>query len=153
MERKLQRYLPAPGFFVEAGAYDGYEASNTYYFERFCGWKGLLVEPIPELYRLAKKERPNSRVVNCALVPPDRAGQPIRTYYAGSMSIVAGARGVESDDDSYLASALLFPEDGYEVEATGRTLSELLDEMGAPEVDLLSLDWRASSRKPSTGLT
>ncbi|HEV2762913.1 MAG TPA: hypothetical protein VGV38_07960, partial [Pyrinomonadaceae bacterium] len=30
LDRKLAPYLPARGFFVEAGALDGYTASNTY---------------------------------------------------------------------------------------------------------------------------
>ena len=34
------------GFFVEAGAYDGYTFSVSYLFE-CVGWSGLLVEPIP----------------------------------------------------------------------------------------------------------
>src|SRR6476619_5895302 len=33
------------GFFVEAGAYDGYEFSVSYLFE-CSGWSGLLVEPL-----------------------------------------------------------------------------------------------------------
>ena len=37
------------GFFVEAGAHDGFTQSNTYWLERFRGWRGLLVEPMPEL--------------------------------------------------------------------------------------------------------
>ena len=33
------------GTFVEFGARNGIEHSNTYAFERFMGWKGLLLEP------------------------------------------------------------------------------------------------------------
>ncbi|VDP41591.1 unnamed protein product [Soboliphyme baturini] len=33
------------GFFVEAGAYDGEELSNSLYFEKSLNWTGLLVEP------------------------------------------------------------------------------------------------------------
>src|SRR5438270_7132790 len=35
------------GYFVEAGAHDGFTQSNTYWLERFRGWRGLLVEPMP----------------------------------------------------------------------------------------------------------
>ena len=152
LESRLHRYLPAPGFFVEAGAYDGYLESNTYYFERFCGWTGVLVEPIPELYRLAKKQRSRSRVVNCALVSPEQAGRPVRMRYAGTMSIVEGARGSQHADAAYLDSALLFRHDGYEVQAPGRTLTEVLDEVGAPEVDLLSLDLEGFEPQALAGL-
>jgi FkbM family methyltransferase len=152
MERKLQRHLPERGFFVEAGAYDGYVQSNTYWLERFAGWRGLLVEPIPELHREAVRERPASRVVNCALVPPDRSRQPVRMRYAGTMSIVAGARGDDRADDAYLESAFAIPEKHYGIEVPGRTLTELLDEMDAPEVDLLSLDLEGYEPQALRGL-
>ena len=153
LESRLHRYLPAPGFFVEAGAYDGYLESNTYYFERFCGWTGVLVEPIPELYRLAKKQRSRSRVVNCALVSPEQAGRPVRMRYAGTMSIVEGARGSQHADAAYLDSALLFRHDGYEVQAPGRTLTEVLDEVGAPRWTCFRSISRVSSRRPWRDLT
>jgi FkbM family methyltransferase len=152
MERKLERHLPPKGFFVEAGAFDGYVQSNTYWLERFAGWRGLLVEPIPELYREAVRNRPGSRVVNCALVPPQVSGQPVQMRYAGTMSIVAGARGGESEDSAYLRSAFAIPEEPYEVSVPGRTLSELLDELDAPEVDLLSLDLEGYEAQALEGL-
>lgn len=55
MERTLARHLPEHGgFFVEAGANDGYTQSNTYWLERFCGWEGILIEPIPALAKHAR---------------------------------------------------------------------------------------------------
>lgn len=38
------------GFFVDVGAHDGVESSNTYTLE-LCGWKGLCIEPNPESYK------------------------------------------------------------------------------------------------------
>jgi FkbM family methyltransferase len=142
MDRKLERHLDFDGgFFVEAGANDGYEQSNTYYLERFRGWRGILVEPIPELYEQARIERPAARVVNCALVAPDDAGSDVRMRYGGLMSLVAGARGSEQADREWVAHvAQLGLEDPYDVDVTSRTLSSVIDEAGAPAVDLLSLD-------------
>jgi len=54
------------GFFIEIGAYDGVFLSNTYVFERL-GWKGILVEPLPEKYRECVLNRPNSIVINAAV--------------------------------------------------------------------------------------
>jgi len=39
------------GFFVEAGAFDGENFSNTLLFELKHNWTGLLVEPNPDLYQ------------------------------------------------------------------------------------------------------
>ncbi|XP_059469767.1 uncharacterized protein LOC132193241 [Neocloeon triangulifer] len=47
--QKIMRLLnnQTNGFFVECGALDGETRSNTLYFERFLGWKGLLIEADP----------------------------------------------------------------------------------------------------------
>lgn len=39
------------GFFVEAAALDGENMSTSLFFEKYRGWKGLLVEPDPFLFR------------------------------------------------------------------------------------------------------
>lgn len=46
------------GFFIEAGASDGENISNTLYLEKKYNWKGLLVEPNPDFADgLIKKKR------------------------------------------------------------------------------------------------
>ena len=55
-----------PGVFFEAGAFDGYRFSNTYFLERFQGWRGVLVEAMPAAADRCRDERPNSKVFNCA---------------------------------------------------------------------------------------
>ncbi len=39
--------LPEDGFFVEVGAANGIEFSNTYWLEHAKGWRGILIEPDP----------------------------------------------------------------------------------------------------------
>jgi FkbM family methyltransferase len=142
MDAKLQRWLDLDwGFFVEAGANDGVEQSNTYWLERFRGWRGVLVEPVPELHRLAVRERPGARVINCALVAPEDAGGEVAMRYGGLMTVVQGAHGSPDDDRAFVAPAFALGfEDEYEFSVPARTLSSILDEVRAPEVDLLSLD-------------
>jgi FkbM family methyltransferase len=70
------------GFFVEAGAFDGYTHSNTYALEA-AGWEGLLVEPIPERAEAARKRRPGSRVVNAALAGRDAGPTIALTRFEG----------------------------------------------------------------------
>jgi FkbM family methyltransferase len=142
MDAALDRILDQDGgFFVEAGANDGFDQSNTYYLERFRGWRGVLVEPIPSLYREAVAERPASRVFNCALVPFGHPEPTVRMRYGNLMSVVRGAKGSDDADAAHTAGAFaLGMEPEYEVDVPARTLSSLLDEAGAPEIDLLSLD-------------
>ena len=45
------------GVYVDLGAYDGIESSNTLYFEESCGWSGICVEPLPSAFEKLKKNR------------------------------------------------------------------------------------------------
>jgi FkbM family methyltransferase len=45
------------GFFVDIGAHDGINISNSYFFEKHKNWNGICVEPIPEVYELLRKNR------------------------------------------------------------------------------------------------
>ncbi len=44
------------GFFVDVGAYDGIESSNTYFLEQ-RGWNGICVEANPTVAEILKKNR------------------------------------------------------------------------------------------------
>ena len=49
------------GTFVEAGAIDGLIDSNTLFFERERGWRGLLIEPNPSMAHKLVQNRPKAR--------------------------------------------------------------------------------------------
>jgi FkbM family methyltransferase len=144
LDRKLAARLPEDGgFFVEAGAYDGFIQSNTYWLERFRGWRGVLVEPVPHLFAQASRQRSGARVVNCALVPEGHPEETVTLRYGGLMSTVHGAKGGGADELAHVSAGDMFGLDdvAYEVEAPARTLTSVLEEAGAPaEIDLLSLD-------------
>lgn len=57
------------GFFVEAGAYDGYTFSVSYLFEG-AGWDGVLIEPLADRAAECAQRRTSSRVVRAALSSP-----------------------------------------------------------------------------------
>jgi len=124
------------GFFVEAGGHDGFTQSNTYWLERFRGWRGLLVEPMPTLASEARLSRPEAVVVQCALIAADDPRKQVHMRFGDLMSMVDGAR--ESGWPGL--GTIIGWRDPYELDVGARTLSSLLDEVGAPEVDLLSLD-------------
>ena len=138
MDRKLDALLDLDGgFFVEAGGNDGYTQSNTYWLERFRGWRGILVEPMPELYEQCRTERPDATVVRAALVPFDYEGDTVRMRFGDLMSTVAGAH---EDPWRTRMGTVTGWRDAYEVDTPARTLTAVLDAADAPEIDLLSLD-------------
>lgn len=141
MDVQLAALLPDSGTFLEAGGNDGFEQSNTYLLERFHGWRGVLVEPIPHLAAEARRNRPRSRVFEAALVPADHDGSAIAMRYGGLMSAVSGSliSGVNDESFADQVSALGL-EEAYDVEVPARTMSAVLDEAGIAELDLLSLD-------------
>lgn len=45
------------GIFVDIGAYDGIKYSNTYFFEKNLGWKGVCIEPHPDNFKKLQHNR------------------------------------------------------------------------------------------------
>ena len=133
LDKKLQRYLPASGVFLEAGANDGYTWSNTYYLERWRGWHGVLIEGIPSLSAECKRLRSRSSVHNCALVEPDFSHETVTMTYSDLRSLVKGS---EPELEQYVATH----GPSYEVQVDARTLDDVLGEAAIETLDFVSLD-------------
>ena len=140
MDRKLEAIVDRDGgFFIEAGGHDGYTQSNTYYLERFRGWRGMLVEPMAEMATEARRNRPVSTVFQCALVPLDHADGQVEMEFGDLFSTVRGGRDEEASEWVHNGLVLGWRDHRTEL-VPARALSDLLDELGVREVDLLSLD-------------
>jgi FkbM family methyltransferase len=142
LDLKLAMHVRSTGgFFVEAGANDGVTQSNTLFFARYRGWRGLLIEPVPELARRCRAARPESIVEQVALVAPDHGATTIAMRYANLMSVVEGARGSDADDRRHAElGEQLQGISSYELRAPARTLSAILETHGVERIDLLCLD-------------
>jgi FkbM family methyltransferase len=139
LDRKLEKYLDFDnGFFIEAGANDGYCQSNTYYFEKNRDWKGVLVEGIPELYERCKKKRPNSKTYNFALVSPTFQLTTVTMHYANLMSVVDGSLKSKERQQEHIDAGVDIQnlKGTYSVIVQARTLESILDE----EEDILTID-------------
>ena len=141
LDHKLKKYLDFDnGFFIEAGGNDGLSQSNSYWFERFRGWRGILVEAVPDQARLCARNRPKSQVINAALVA-DANTKSVRIMAARLMAFVPGAR-TAAQDEEHLQAAIhaqnlkAVPE----IEVPATTLAAILDTLGGRRVDFFSLD-------------
>lgn len=104
LDRKLDALIDRDGgFFVEAGANDGFTQSNTYWLERFRGWRGILVEPMPTHHAELRRERPQATIVH-ALVPAGHEGPTVRMQFGDLMSSVHGSHG-DAEAERQWASA------------------------------------------------
>ena len=70
--------------YLELGANNGVDMSNTHAFYTHLGWRGLLVEATPSLCRILGHRRPNDVVV-CAAV--------CDASFGGNLSFTTSARG------------------------------------------------------------
>ena len=72
------------GFFVEVGANDPKKDSQSFHLEE-AGWTGILVEPLPDLASVLRRER-KAQVFEVACSAPEHAGQIMRLHVAGPFS-------------------------------------------------------------------
>jgi FkbM family methyltransferase len=115
------------GYFVEVGANDPYDLSQTWHLER-RGWRGILVEPQPALAAALRRQR-SAKVYAVACASPRQAGRTMLLHLAG----------IHSSLDPRLNISTISPQGAIEVAVT--TLNEILVDAGAPSpIDLLSVD-------------
>jgi FkbM family methyltransferase len=125
------------GVFVEVGAYDGETASNSVFFERYLGWRGLCVEPHSVAFAALSARR---KCFCEAVCVADFDGEATYLQMDGS-----DAQRMLSGLESPSASR---PRDGQRLGAgvsvarqmQVRKLSSLLEKHALFEIDYLSVD-------------
>lgn len=130
------------GVFVEAGAFDGVQQSNTYFLERHLGWRGLLVEPDPDAAQRCKHNRSRSIVEQYCLVADGCVAPSKRLRQAGLMSVLEDESIDEAWAQAHVAQGRsiqgLTSQSTIDVPAV--SLKVLLDRHGIRRVDFFSLD-------------
>ena len=133
------------GIFFECGALDGIYLSNTYAFERYFGWRGLLVEPLDRQYEQLKVNRDQSVCLHACVGPRDEHVLFFNHKGGGLSGIVkeVGRRHIERLEFSYMNHPLSYQRnpdllrlEWKEVVKTGRALQE----SGFSHIDLFSID-------------
>ena len=122
------------GFFVEVGAYDGVNLSNTYHFERI-GWAGVLVEPDPDKAAHCRAHRPGSKTHQCAAVGSAEVGEI--AFYRVADGEVFSTTAPRDQYDQRIANMGLA---SAPMRVPARTLDAILEEAGAHGVDFVSID-------------
>jgi FkbM family methyltransferase len=133
-------------YYVELGANDGVSQSNTLALELFAGWRGLLIEPVPEVYWRLKENRNSRRnsLVNAACVARGFRGDSVEMLYSNLMSVTLGMDLDISDPISHARDGERFLGDEGKIRrlrVPAITLTDALVSAGSPrKIGLLSLD-------------
>ena len=77
------------GFYIDIGAHDGINKSNTYYFYK-NGWRGINIEPIPKVFRKLFVNKP--RDINLNLAVSDKNGYADFTINEGYTEMLSGLK-------------------------------------------------------------
>jgi FkbM family methyltransferase len=159
LDKKLLNYLDYKnGYFVELGANNGFNQSNTLYFELKKNWHGILIEPAPNLYLECCFFRRNikNKIFCNACVGFDYNKEFVEISYANLMS-TSSSIDLDIPDLNEYASKQRFSIQKYEKNLSfgskAITLDALLKKSDAPKIiDLLSLDVEGAELEVLSGL-
>ncbi len=114
------------GFFVDVGANHPFVENQTWFLEQ-QGWRGILIEPHPDMAALLRDQRPRSKTLQVVVVGPAQVGSVDFHLAAGPAHSA-----VNPAFDVVLS--------GRSMHLPSRTLDSVLAEAELPQVDFLSLD-------------
>jgi len=114
------------GFFVELGAFNGIDYSNTAFLEFNRNWTGILIEPSFNCYKQCITNRPSSICVNAACVSHDYKLTTINGDF--NDITMASIDGIRLNNTENLVSV------------PALTLDYIFDNNNVKTIDLLSLD-------------
>lgn len=141
------------GFFIEVGADDGVDKSNTLFFEETLGWKGICVEPSPTRFNsLIKNRKCLTENVAVSKQKGEAKFLDIQGYGKGLSGII------KTYSDTWkqrIQTDIQHPQNkGFEkVTVPTITFTELLEKNNAPSViDFCSIDTEGHEYEVVTSL-
>jgi FkbM family methyltransferase len=84
------------GRFLEFGATNGIELSNSFMLETNRSWRGVLAEPDPQWHDALKKNRPNAKIITDCIY--NQSGQKMR-FISSAVGVLSSLK-VHAEDDS-----------------------------------------------------
>ena len=125
------------GFFVEIGASDGINYSNTYLLETTYNWRGICAEPLPDKFEILKKNRPNSICTNKAVY--NKSGLQVLFDIANNSDLLSGiTQNIDCHANAVNANKT-------QIQVSTISLNDLLEKSNAPWfIEYLSLDTEGS---------
>lgn len=130
LDRKMLEFINFKnGFYIECGANDGVNQSNTWHFEKRLGWHGILIEPQPNVFLNLKKNRSKKNFFENCILKSEKIKKKFKT-----MHLVPG-------DTLITRSTKISNRFTIKIKVIAKTLNSILIKNNAPnEIDFFSLD-------------
>jgi len=128
LDKKMLEFINYEnGYFIECGANDGVDQSNTWYYEKILNWSGILIEPLSKQFQELKKNRSKkNKFFNMALC----SSESNNTMILEDNDLTSST---SKQNNKTVKSNI--------VSVQSTTLTKILDEVSAPNlIDFFSLD-------------
>jgi FkbM family methyltransferase len=128
LDKKMLEFINYEnGYFIECGANDGVDQSNTWYYEKILNWSGILIEPLSKQFQELKKNRSTkNKFFNMALC----SSESNNTMILEDNDLTSST---SKQNNKTVKSNI--------VSVQSTTLTKILDEVSAPNlIDFFSLD-------------
>lgn len=156
LDKKLAKLIPEildeNCFFIEVGANDGINQSNTYFLEHIYNARGLLIEASQYNFEKCLSNRSKRNFFeHCALVSSNHSEPFLELIYSNLMSIDSNSEKV--DADKHAKKGLEFYKGiNYKFLAPAFPLQKLIEKYQIDNVDILSLDVEGNEMNVLNGI-
>jgi FkbM family methyltransferase len=146
------------GVFVDVGAHDGVNLSNTLFFEQSLGWTGLCIEPIPKCFQELEKNRNCVCVQGCAFnvdgTVPFRINEGYTEMLSGIETTYPNEHKMRMQNElmQHGGSTGVHPVPGYRLETLFDTVSIGPERTQIKTVDYLTIDTEGSEFEVLSGI-
>ncbi|MDF1757553.1 MAG: FkbM family methyltransferase [Legionellaceae bacterium] len=131
------------GTFLEFGATDGVELSNSFMLEKHYGWRGVLAEPSPQWHKKLKSNRPKTQIIkDCIYSETDK----ILDFFISDIGVLSTlAEFKESDKLSMTSNSNARNKSGYNVKVSTVSLNDVfVNYFNSQPIDYMSVDTEGS---------
>ncbi len=119
------------GYFFEAGAANGQNASSCFVLEKELGWTGICVEPNSDFFQELLRNRPNSICENICLA--NHSGR-VAYIEGGSNMVNPYLGGIKENLEQFKHNGSTVINEGQEVQKLALTMEAVLKKHQAPKI-------------------
>jgi FkbM family methyltransferase len=131
------------GVFVDIGAHDGVDISNTYFYEKELGWTGICIEPIKSRFDALRKNRSCICIEGCI---SDVEGEEEFVTFPEYTDMLSGIKKTFDTNTETIVNQRIAENNHHStiIKVKSYNINNILKEHNIKDVDFVSLDTEGS---------